>query len=393
MYKINVMFVLRPAAGGMKKHVISLIQKLDRRKFNPFLVCPQEVVKSNDETLNCRIFNIELEEGLNPRREWRAFKCLKEIMVKNKIHIVHCHGARSALIGRLAAWRAGVPVIINTVHNFIYEDRPFFPRYTMICMNRFLNSVTDKQITVSNALKEAVIRAEGCKPSSTQTVYNGIDLKEFNYLLDCSEAKEKLHIKPSDPVVGLVSRMIPEKGIDLFLKAARLISEKKPGVQFLAAGEGPFRKRFEKLAKELGIGEKVIFTGYVEKVPPILSLLNVVVIPSLNEGLCISAIEALAARRPVVAFETGGIPEVISHGKTGILVEKGDYAALALKVMDLLENSLLRNKLGILGRQTVEKKFTLQRMVSENEKIYETLLSEKGYHYLLEEKGSEAAWR
>ncbi|MDK2984623.1 MAG: hypothetical protein PWQ96_265 [Clostridia bacterium] len=390
MPKINVMHIVRPAAGGMKGHVLSLLEHIDRKRFNPILVCPEQVISAKDPSVNYKVLNLEIAGEITPRHDWRVFKCLLNMLNSNDIHIVHTHGAKAGLLGRLAAWKTGVPIIINTVHNFIYDTPSIYLKYPLILLHRRLNKFTDMQITVSQALQKSVSRIEKCNEKKICTIYNGIDLNNFNLLLDCNEIKKQLNLDLKSPVVGVISRLIPQKGVHLFLKAAKIILDKLPDTKFLVAGEGPQRPSLEKMAYGLGLADKVIFLGYVPNVPALLPLINVFLIPSLSEGLSIGAIEAMAARRPIVAFAVGGLPEVIENCKTGFLVQKGDYISLAEKTVNLINNRKIAEKFGVAARQVVEEKFTLSVMVAETERLYNELLHNKGIKVSSETVTSEA---
>ncbi len=379
MNKINVMHIVRPASGGMKLHVLSLLENLDNTKYKPILVCPREVIKSS-KNLNFKVINLDIPGEINYKKDWLIIKELQKIMQKNNAHIVHTHGAKAGMLGRIAAWKAGVPVKINTVHNFIYDNSmPFYYKYPLKLLQSSLNKTTDAQIAVSNELKKQILRLERCSPKKIFTVYNGIDLNEYKFLLDCSKLKEDLGIDMKSPVIGVISRLIPQKGIDSFLKAAYIISSELPEVKFIIAGEGPYEKQLKKRAHELKLENKIKFLGYIPHVPSFLPLFNVIVIPSLSEGLCISAIEAMAARRPVVAYSVGGLPEVIDDFENGFLVEKGDFVALAEKIMILLNERDAAEHLGAAARIKVEKNFDLKNMILKTESIYEKLLKSKGY--------------
>jgi glycosyltransferase involved in cell wall biosynthesis len=256
-----------------------------------------------------------------------------------------------------------------------------------------LNKITDAQIAVSNQLRKYVLRIEKCSPKKIFTVYNGIDLNEFKYLLDCSRLKNDLEIDLKSPVIGVISRLIPQKGIESFLKAACIITTEMPEVNFIIAGEGPYKNELKKRTRELKLDKKVKFLGYIPHVPSFLPLFNVIVIPSFSEGLCISAIEAMAARRPVVAYSVGGLPEVVDNFENGFLVEKGDFVALAEKIMLLLNERDVSEDISRAARLKVEKSFNLNKMVSETENIYEKLLKSKGYTVSTQTITSEAVLR
>lgn len=205
-----------------------------------------------------------------------------------------------------------------------------------------------------------------------------MDLENFNVILDCKERKRRLGLDPHAIIIGTAGRLIATKGVSYFIEAAQRIKRTHPKAQFLIVGDGPERAALERLAVRLGIGEDVKFTGYRRDLLGILPVINVFVVPSLSEGQSIVTLEAMAARRPVVAFKTGGLPEIITNNRSGILVPEMDPRHLAQRIIDLLENPKQAEKLGNTARSVVEQKFQQYQMVQKTEEIYRQCLREKG---------------
>ncbi len=179
-------------------------------------------------------------------------------------------------------------------------------------------------------------------------------------------------------VVGTVSSLTPHKGHEYLIQAASLVLDTLPPVKFLIVGDGPLRKRLEEQAKELNIHSSVIFTGKRKDIPEILSLLDVFVLPShTREGLGIAIIEAMAAERPVVATDIGGIPEVVDDGETGVLVPPEDTEALSKAIITLLQDPPRAKTMGEKGRTRIKEMFTTTKMLSEIEHVYQSLTSQR----------------
>lgn len=380
--KINVLHVLRPAEGGMKEHVLSLLQHLDKKKYNLLVASPQHkgLVNELRQAASCvTIIPIDLPGEFSPWQDWKRVDRLKSLLQELNIHLVHTHGARAGFIGRLAACRAGVPIIVNTAHNFVYETRvPFWKKILLLAANRWLAHYTSHHIAISQAMSRQVRRLEGVPPHKISTIYNGIDLSRFQVVLDCAKAKKALGIREKGPVVAVIARLIPAKGVAVFMQAAVKIKEVCPDAQFLIIGDGPQRRELEAKAERLGIAPETFFLGFRQDVPAILPLVNVVAVPSLSEGLSIGVLEAMAARRPVVASRVGGLPELVQPGVNGILVPPGEWDPLAKAIISILENPVRAEKMGRNGRLLVEEKFQLATMVRETEKIYDRLIAAKG---------------
>lgn len=380
MDKIKIMHVLRPAEGGMKEHVLTLAQHLDRRRYR-LVVCGPDYgdIMMRLQRMGVSTFAVNLRGNVNPFADFQALRQLLAVMRQHQVDIVHTHGARAGMVGRIAARRARVPVIVSTFHNFIYgNEHPWWKKNAFAAVQRLLARYTDHVITVSEALGREISRVERYPRDRLSTIYNGLNLNKFNQITDVARKKRELGLDVNLPVVGVVARLIPQKGVSCFLLAARIIQDKIPRVQFLVVGDGPARDSLERQARALGL-QRAVFAGFRFDVPRLLPLINVFVIPSLSEGLSIGALEAMAARRPIVATRVGGLPELIRHGKTGMLVPPNDSTALAKTIITILERPFFGEMLGLQARQEVERRFSVEQMVRATEAIYDKLLQQKGY--------------
>lgn len=378
--KIRVLHVLRQASGGMREHVTTLLKKMDSNLYSLMVACPKDTILDRDlVSKGVKIFYVNICESTNPIAEAKCLLKLVHIIKENRIHIVHSHGARAGLLGRTAALLAGVPVSLCTVHNFVSQSNvPVWQKWLLHAAEKSLAAATTRYITVSQALEAEIARKGGIPSDKIEVVYNGVDLDKFNIMLDCMEKKNQLGLKPNAVIIGTAGRLIPTKGISYFIKAARVIKDKYPATQFIIIGEGPERPSLEKLSKKLGMAKDIIFLGYRRDILAILPLINIFVVPSLSEGQSIVTLEAMAARRPVVAFDTGGIPELVTHHRTGILVPEKNIKELAKGIMEILENPKLGERLGNKARSVVEERFQQKVMVKKTEEIYKQCLLEKG---------------
>ena len=390
MTKLKVMHILRLAEGGMKNHVESLIKNINPLTYEPILVCPATVAAKMDTT--CKVYNLDLTENITPSNDLKTLNKLIHIITIEKPDLIHTHGVKAGVFGRLAAKRArSTGGIISTIHNFIYQSPTSWLKGKLFSyFQRQLIPSADHYIAVSNALAHNVCFNENIPKDKMSVVYNGVNLKDFEMILDCNAAKEALLLDIKEPVVGVIARLIPQKGVQHFLKMADIVSKKLPGCQFLIIGSGPQRDSLVDLAYDMGIEARIIFCGYRKDIPMLLPIINVLVIPSLVEGLSITALEAMASRRPIVAYNTGGLPELISNEETGLVVKKGDINGLSRGVMELLIHRQKAERLGNTARQAVEENFTLTKMIKNTENIYEKVLTSKGIVLEAEAKNQAA---
>lgn len=378
MTKFKIMHILRPAEGGMKKHVENLLKHVNKDIYELVLVCPAKVAAKMDT--QCKIYNLELADNIVPGKDIKTLNKLMQIINIEKPNIIHTHGAKASIFGRMAAKKLGKNICtISTVHNFIYQFPTSWLKGKLFSFfQRQFIPQADHYIAVSNALADNICFHENISKKKISVIYNGVNLKDFEMMLDCNAAKEALHLDIKEPVVGIIARLIPQKGVHHFLKMADIVSKKLPGCQFLIIGSGPQRDALVEQAYNMGIEARIIFCGYRKDIPMLLPIINVLVIPSLSEGLSITALEAMASRRPIVAYNTGGLSELIINEETGLIVKKGDINGLANSVLELLIHRQKAERLGNTARRIVEEKFTLDKMISDTERIYKKVLLSKG---------------
>ena len=355
--------------GGAERVIADIVESLDRKKFEASVWCVTRGGKIaealSDKGVEVRILGIS-----NYRNPLNILK-LTRLLRKAEPDIVHTHGYFASVISRLAAKKAGIPVIIAHVHSTYWD---YHKRHVLI--ERKLSRFTDKIICCSRAVESFVRDFEKIEGDKTIVIYNGADEERFFPSQDAQSIRAEFGMDKKDPVVGTVSSLTPHKGHHDLLRAASLVLEEIPSVKYLLVGDGPLRERLEEQAKKANIHSSVIFTGEREDIPEVLSLMDVFVLPSSSrEGLGLAIIEAMAAGKPVVATEIGGIPEVVKDGETGLLVAPGNPEALARATLRLLRDPNAARVMGEQGRIRFEEKFTKNRMVREIEDLYTDLIN------------------
>ena len=315
----------------------------------------------------------QLVRPVHPWYDWRALGRLKSIFRHSRPDIVHTHSGKAGILGRLAAARAGVPVIIHTVHGPSFGAfQGYFPNLIFRFAELYTARVTSHFIVVADAMKEQYLSAGIGRSDQYTRVFSGFDLEPFLAATNDPQLRAKLGIAPSDLVVGKIARLFQHKGHDDLLAIAPAIIKNCPQVKFLLVGDGEYRERLERLVQADGLAKHFIFAGLVppEAIAALVGVMDVLVHLSFREGLARALPQALAAARPVVAYNCHGAKEVCLDEKTGFLVPLGNRAVLTERLLTLLRQPELRTRFGQHGRDFVRGSFSVQRMVDALHAIY-----------------------
>ena len=314
----------------------------------------------------------QLQRDINPFKDFLAFAALYRIFRRERFDIVHTHTAKAGALGRLAAFLAGVPVIIHTPHghNFYGYFGPLMS-FIAVGIEKFLNGLTTFIIALTDLERDDFIRLGASSRAKMRRIDQGLELERFFGASQYrNAARLALAIASEESAVGLIARLEPVKGPDYFIEAAGLIAGRVPRVKFIVVGEGSMRGRLERRAAELGLAQSCIFTGWRRDIPEILSALDILVLSSLNEAVGIVLLEAQSAGVPLVATRVGGIPEMVQDGQTGLLVAAKDPAAIAGALITLLQDPGLRERLATCARERVRGRFKISDMIDKTSALY-----------------------
>ena len=372
MQKIRALHLVEDLKiGGAERLIADIAEGLDSQKFDVTVWCVARGGEIADE-LNEKGIKVKILGIISYYNPLNILK-LARLLRKAKPDIVHIHGYFASVIGRIAAKIAGILILINHVHSTYWDYRK-----RHILMEKFLSIFTHKIICCSKAVEDFVRDYERIKPSKTVVIYNSVDEDNFSTFKNGSSAKAQLGVDSGVSLVGTVSSLAPHKGHKYLIQAAPMILDILPSTKFLIVGDGILREKLEEQVKNLNLISNVIFTGTRKNIPDLLSAMDIFVLPSCSrEGLGISIIEAMAAEKPVVATDIGGIPEVVKNGETGLLVLPRNSEALAQAIIELLRNPKKANTMGKKGKIRFQEKFTNKRMLSEVENLYVALLNQK----------------
>lgn len=320
----------------------------------------------------------EMGRNINPFSDLVAFWKLYKLIKAGRYHIVHTHSSKAGVLGRLAAWFAGTPLIVHTLHSLVFHEyQPWVVNRTWRLIKKICARVTDYYISVSEIIVKKAIAANIAEPERFRTIYSGMELDWFlNAKFDADKVRREFGIPLDAPVVGKIARLFPLKGHDQLMDAAPEIVKRVPNVRFFLIGDGMLLEHLQKRATEYGILENFVFAGLIdrERIPEMISAMDVVVHTSLREGLARVLPQSLAMGKPCVSFDIDGAPEVVIDDYTGYLVKAFDFEGLSDRIAQLLEDDELRAKLGANGRRHVDPNFRTEKMVADISEVYQMLL-------------------
>jgi len=319
-----------------------------------------------------------LEEARRNNISYAVFQCrsqldlklafsIREYIKKNKIDIIHCHGYKSNFYGLLAS-KGQIPSV-TTNHNWLTAHW----RLKIYCiLDSLWIRFFDRIVAVSNEIKEDMLKYK-IPEKKIRVIDNGIDIKRFDTEKVGKNIKKDLGIDENVKVIGTIGSLQIEKGHIYLLKAAKQVLDVMKDIKFIIVGDGSLRKQLEAYSRESGIEKHVIFMGTRKEIPELLMAMDIFVLPSIKEGLPAALLEAMAAKRPVIATRVGAIPKVIENKDIGVLVEPKDIIGLRDAIMNLINDPERMNLLAREGFNRVRKDFSSDEMCKHYLKLYKEI--------------------
>ncbi len=367
---LRVMFLLTSMpVGGAETLLLNLIRRLDRARIVPELCCLKTLGPLGEELAA----EIPTHHGLLRGKYdigvlWRLAKLLRA----RRIDAIVTVGAGDKMFwGRLAARKAGVPVILSALHSTGWPDG-------VGRLNRLLTGITDGFIGVAKPHGEHLVKQEKFPAEKVFVIPNGIDVNRFRPRPECrATLRAELKLSADTPLVGIVAALRPEKNHELFLRAAALVRRERPETHFVIVGDGPERQQIERMAAVLLLKEHVHLLGTRGDTEQILAGWDAFALTSHNEANPVSILEALACEVPVVATRVGSVPETVVPEETGFLARPGSADEVAGGMLRILADRELAARLGRTGRQRVVTNSSLEAMVRGYTELIEELYDRK----------------
>ncbi len=369
--------------GGAQQNTLYTVEHLDRSRFSVALYSGDGGIL-NEEAENIPDLDFEIvPELVREVRPWKDLNALWQLraILKDEVDksglpvIVHTHSSKAGIVGRWAAWLAGVPAIVHTYHGFGFHDYQRLPvRRAFLLAERLTGRVTDHVVAVSRANLDKALKLSIARPQRSEVIRSGIKISEFERRdVDKGAIKKEMSFDEDAPLVLMVACFKPQKNPVDFVKMAAAVAGRVPEARFAVAGDGALRPDMEEAVRAHGLDDKVRLLGWRRDVPSLLWASDVLVLTSLWEGLPRVYPQAMAASVPIVGTRVDGAAEAVADGVNGRLVGPGDVAGLADYVTELLKDPAAAAAFGEAGRRKVDE-FDIDLMVRRQEELYSKLI-------------------
>jgi glycosyltransferase involved in cell wall biosynthesis len=358
--------------GGGQICLLELLRKLDRTRFDPVVVCVSrgELYDRIAETgAKVEVIDFRGVRRKSPLATVGSIRSIAKIIRRYRIRLVHVNSQKALLVAIPASLATGVPILWHC-----HVDSDFGRLYDVV------SSLAAKIIVVNSEFVRHRFDSIRLAAKKIRLVYNGIDLRKIRPADRGRLIRQEFGIDAGALVVGTLGRLQAEKGMEYFFEAAPAIAREIPGAKFLVVGGSldptdPYESKLRSMAHRLGVAPQTTFTGFRPDIADCISAMDIVVIPSLREGLPLAVAEAMAMEKPIVASAVGGIPEMIESNVSGALVPPGDSAAIAGEVIKLAKDRALASRWGKAARTVAEAKFDIETHARNMQDLYSELVA------------------
>lgn len=362
--------------GGAEQHILSLLEYIEGQQ-----EIEAEVVTFYDGLLAKKLRERGNRVTIIPqtgRFDLKLYAHLVRLFMEKRPDLIHTHGVRANFFSRLAGRRAHVPHIVTTVHSILKHDYPKAGEFLIArWMEKATLAYTEAFIAVSSAVKED-LRRFGVEAERIHVIHNGIHTEEYAPTPALFEERKKIRhewgIADEELLLLTVARLVPVKGLKGLIEGFAKAYQEIPRLRLAIIGEGPERRPLESIAQALGVGDHVIFAGFRQDIPALLASADLYLNTSLSEGLPLSLMEAMAAEKPVIVTEVGGMREMVKHEQTGLFIPPNSPEKVADAILRLARDEALRQNLGVQGRIYAQKHFSVTAMGEATLHFYQSLI-------------------
>ena len=372
--------ITRMIVGGAQETAKYTAEHFQSRGDDVILVRGEEA--GREGRLDVRVPTISvpsLVRNLQPARDLAALVTLYRIFRRERPDVVHSRTAKARFLSSIAGRLAGVKTVVQTVHGWSFNNEIDRRRWFYIQVEKVTARLYHCTVIVSEPDMEEGLRLGILRKHKTALIRSGVNLSRMRSPDATRVARLRAELAPDNgPIVTLVGRLSMPKTPDVFVRAAALVAARRPRAKFVLIGDGEKREALETLIAELGLGPNVLMLGLRDDVPEVMAASDVIVHSSTHEGLPKTVLEGMAAGRPVVATDVGGVPVVVEHERTGLLVEPLNAEQLAGAIERALADPELRTRL-VANASARLQEFSLERTFQETDQLYERLLDRTGH--------------
>lgn len=368
----KVLHVTQSTGGGVETSVLLLLRHLDARRHELHLACPPgTTLASAARALGVRVFEIDMVRNPNPVRDLWALSRLVRLMRREGYALVHAHSAKAGYLGRLAARLAGSSRTVYSPQAFSYLSQRVAARALFSALERMAVPLTDVLVASSQSELRRAVDEVGFDPRRVVVIPNAIDLAE-----GCAGNPS---VAPADPVVLTAGRMAYQKNPEMFIRVARLVVERRPAVRFVFNGGGfasPLEAVVRRQIARFGLERKIEIVPWTDRQATLrlIAECSVFVLTSRFEGLPFVLLEAMMLRKPVVVTDVDGSRDAVDAGRSGYVVRSDDDQAMAERIITILDDPALADRLASCGREIVAERYDIKRNIAEIEGLYDRLL-------------------
>lgn len=361
--------------AGAQTHLISILNNIDYERFNVCVICLRFAGTKfpEIESLPIQTKVFELENLMSLTKTLKTMFKIRRLIRENNTDILQSYMFNPNLMASLVSWIPFKKHILITTR----RDMGYWHQEHHWWLYRFMNVVTKKVIAVSEQVRKKSIKKEGLNPDKIITIYNGISNAKFAGQESQGESlRKKYNIKEDEFVIGILAALRPEKRHDVFIGAAKIISDNIQNVRFMVVGEGyeDTAKNIDHLLAKYNLQDKFVLTGKLTNVIPALSAFNISILCSDSEGMSNTMLESIAMGKAVIATAVGGNIEVLENNINGILVAPGSPEEIAAAVLDLYQNQEKRLEIQVQAKKTAREKFEIKHIIKQLEATYTQLV-------------------
>lgn len=368
---VKILHISATSTGGVGLNLLLLARHMNRDKFELSFALPadshffHEIVNTG-----VKVYPLSINRQPIRKSNIKALKQLLRILREEKFDVVHTHTSVGGFLGRLAGKIMRIPYILWSIHGwaFDYPRGGRISRKVLFMIEKFADKYTDHYVAVCKNMHDIGVANKICAPEKVSVIYHGIDAGAKT---ECAnDIKKELHISDGTIVIGVVGRFELQKGMDMFIHAARIVKDKFTEVKFLIVGDGPLRGDMEAQIQGLELTGDVVFTGWKTNVADYIEVMDIFCLPSRWEAMPLVLLEVMAMGKAIVATKVGGVPEVVIDNEGGLLAPPEAPYDIAFNIERLLHEPSVRERMGVYNRNRVEKVFGLQDMIRKYEAMY-----------------------